>query len=526
MSPGAEADREVMNGARSLVRTLISSGVEVCFTNPGTSEIHFVAALDAEPRMRAILGLFEGVVTGAADGYARMAGKPACTLLHLGPGLGNGLANLHNARRARVPIVNIVGEHATYHRHLDAPLTSDIRSIASAVSGWICVSKDAQGVGRDGAEAVAASYGPPGQVATLILPADTAWLGGGVAVAPIPPRAPAPPDDARVDDVARTLREAGATGSLLMNGSALSEEGMALAGKIAATTGARVFTDTFVTRMARGAGRVNVPRVPYLGEQALELLDGTRHLVTVGTKAPVSFFAYPGVPGELTPAGCAVHSLAEPAEDGVAALAALVEALGATSAVPVTESLVRPSLPSGPLNPKSIAQVIAHLLPEHCIVMNEAATAGTPVPGFTASSTPHDWLDLMGGAIGQGMPAATGAAVACPDRKVLSLQADGSGMYTLQALWTQAREELDVTTVIFSNRRYAILEMEYSRVGAGEPSPATRSLFDLSHPDLDWVGLARSMGVEGVRATTAEELARGLERGFGESGPYLVEAVL
>jgi acetolactate synthase-1/2/3 large subunit len=515
-----------MNGARSLVRTLIASGVEVCFTNPGTSEIHFVAALDAEPEMRAILGLFEGVVTGAADGYARMRNKPAATLLHLGPGLGNGLANLHNARRARVPIVNIVGEHATYHRHLDAPLTSDIRSIASAVSGWIRTSQDAQSVAQDGAEAVAASYGPPGQIATLILPADTAWEAPGLPVEPIPPRAPSRPDDARVEDVARTLREAGSAGSLLMNGPALSEEGLVLAGKIAAATGARIFSDTFVTRIARGGGRVSLPRVPYLGEQAVALLDGTRQLVTVGTKAPVSFFAYPGKPSELTPAGCTVHSLAEPAEDGLAALAALVDALDAAAVVPVTAPQERPPLPTGQLTPKVVAQVIANLLPENAIVMNEAATAGTPVPGFTATSAPHDWLDLTGGAIGQGMPAATGAAVACPDRKVLCLQADGSGMYTVQALWTQAREELDVTTVIFSNRRYAILEMEYARVGAGDPSAATRSLFELSRPELDWVDMARSMGVEGVRASTAEELARGLERGFRESGPYLVEAVL
>jgi acetolactate synthase-1/2/3 large subunit len=271
---------------------------------------------------------------------------------------------------------------------------------------------------------------------------------------------------------------------------------------------------------------VNLPRIPYLGEQALALLEGTKHLVTVGTKAPVSFFAYPGMPGELTPAGCQVHTLAEPWEDGTAALAALVAALDAGAALPVTSSESRPPLPTGALDPKSVAQVIAHLLPENAIVVNEAATAGTPVPGFTAGAAPHDWLDLTGGAIGQGMPAAVGAAVACPDRKVLSLQADGSGMYTVQALWTQAREELDVTTVIFSNRRYAILEMEYGRVGAGDPSAATRSLFELSRPDLDWVGLARSMGVEGVRATTAEELARGLERGFAEPGPYLVEAVL
>jgi len=515
-----------MNGARSLVRTLIQSGVEVCFTNPGTSEIHFVAALDAEPQMRAILGLFEGVVTGAADGYARMAGKPACTLLHLGPGLGNGLANLHNARRARVPIVNIVGEHATYHRHLDAPLTSDIKSIACAVSGWIRTSQDAQSVAKDGAEAVAAAYGPPGQVATLILPADTAWDAPGVPVAPVPPGAPAPPDSSRVEDIARVLRDAGPTASILMNGPVLSEEGLLLASRISAATGARLLTDTFVTRMARGAGRPVVWRVPYLGEEAAALLEGTRHLVLVGTKAPVSFFAYPGKPSELTPVDCTVHTLAEPAEDGVAALAALVEALDAGQHLPEVADDIRPLLPTGTLDPKKLAQVVAHLLPDNAIVMNEAATAGRPVPGLTATSAPHDWMDLMGGAIGQGMPAATGAAVACPDRKVLCLQADGSGMYTVQALWTQARESLDVTTVIFSNRRYAILEMEYSRVGAGEPSEATRSLFDLSRPDLDWVGLARSMGVEGVRATTAEELARGLERGFRESGPFLVEAVL
>jgi len=515
-----------MKGALSLVQTLVASGVDVCFTNPGTSEIHFVAALDAEPRMRAILGLFEGVVTGAADGYARMAGKPACTLLHLGPGLGNGLANLHNARRARVPLVNIVGEHATYHRALDAPLTSDIEAIASAVSGWMRTSKDAASVAADGAAAVAASYGPPGQVATLILPADTQWEEGGAPAAPVTRPAPVAPDPDRVVAVARALREAGSAGALLMNGAAVSEAGMTLAGRVAATTGARVFTDTFVTRAARGAGRVNGERLPYLGEEAMALLSGTRHLVTVGTKAPVSFFAYPGMPGELTPEGCHVLSLADPSDDGVGALEALVEALDAGSAVPVTEPEERPSLPTGPLRATYVARALAHMLPDNAIVVNEAATQGRPVPGLLAHSAPHDWLDLMGGAIGQGMPAATGAAVACPDRKVISLQADGSGMYTLQALWTQARESLDVTTVVFSNRRYAILEMEYQRVGAGDPSPTTKSLFDLSHPDLDWVGLARSMGVDGVRATTAEELVTGLRRGLEEGGPYLIEAVL
>ena len=515
-----------MNGARSLVRTLIASGVDVCFANPGTSEIHFVAALDTEPEMRAVLGLFEGVVTGAADGYARMASKPACTLLHLGPGLANGVANLHNAKRARVPLVNIVGEHATTHRALDAPLTSDIESLAGTVSGWVRTCRDAGSAAADGAEAVAASYGPPGQIATLILPADAAWNEGGAPAEPRVPRKPCRPEDARVEAVARALREAGPAGALLMNGAALSEAGMTLAGKVARATGCRLFTDTFVTRAARGAGRVNAERLPYLGEQALELLGATRLLVTVGTNAPVAFFAYPGKPGRLTPEGCRVEGLADPSEDGPWALGALVEALGAGAAVPVTEPEERPGLPRGPLDPQVVAAVVAHLLPEHAIVVNEAATQGRPIPGVLARSAPHDWLDLMGGAIGQGMPAATGAAIACPDRKVLSLEADGSGMYTLQALWTQARESLDVTTVIFSNRRYAILEMEYRRVGAGEPSDKTRGLFDLSRPDLDWVALARGMGVDGMRAATAEEFARGLRRGLDEEGPYLIEAVL
>jgi len=515
-----------MNGARALVRTLVASGVDVCFTNPGTSEIHFVAALDAEPGMRAVLGLFEGVVTGAADGYARMARKPACTLLHLGPGLANGMANLHNARRARVPLVSIVGEHATRHRPLDAPLTSDIEAMAGTVSTWVRTSRDAATVAGDGAEAVAASYGPPGRVATLVLPADVAWGEGGVPAPVVEPTRPSAPEGARVDEVARTLRSGGTGATLLMNGAALSARGLELAGKVAAATGARLLTDTFVTRQARGAGRVDAPRLPYFGEQALAVLQGTRELILVGTKAPVSFFAYPGQPSELTPEGCAVHTLATPEEDGVAALQMLVDALGAERAAPALSPLERPPIPSGPLTPETLALVLAHELPEHAIVVNEGATAARSVPSALARSAPHDWLDLMGGAIGQGMPAATGAAVACPDRKVLSLEADGSGMYTLQALWTQAREGLDVTTVVLSNRRYAILEVEYRRVGAGEPSPATRGLFELSRPDLDWVALARGMGVEGSRATTAEELASGLRRGFGTGGPYLVEAIL
>jgi len=514
-----------MNGAESLLETLVRCGVEVCFTNPGTSEMHFVAALDRQSGMRAVLGLFEGVVTGAADGYARMSGKPACTLLHLGPGLANGLANLHNARRAGVPLVNVVGEHATYHRALDAPLTSDIEGFAAPVSGWIKSSQSARDVARDGAAAVAAARSAPGQVATLILPADTAW---NDAEGPAQPVAPTPFGVPRADavDAAAAALRSGEPVAILMNGPALSAPGLAHAGRIAAATGAKLFADTFVTRIARGAGRVDVDRIPYFGEQAAEVLTPYKHLVLVGTKAPVTFFAYPGKPSELTPKDATVHVLSTPSDDSVAALAALVDTLGAGQTPPAVGKLQLPSLATGMLTPETIACAIAATLPEQAIIVNEAATSGFAIPAMTATAAPHDWIDLTGGAIGQGLPAAVGAAIACPDRRVLALEADGSGMYTVQSLWTMARENLDVTVVVFANRKYAILQIELLRVGAGNPGRKAMDMLDLSRPDLDWVALAKSMGVSATRATTADEFNKAITRSLATRGPSLVEAVL
>ena len=514
-----------MNGAESLLQTLVGCGVEVCFTNPGTSEMHFVAALDKQDGMRSVLGLFEGVVTGAADGYARMAGKPACTLLHLGPGLANGLANLHNARRARVPLVNVVGDHATYHRHLDAPLTSNIAGFADPVSGWIKASASSQEVAADGAAAVAAAMTPPGQIATLILPADTAWGPANGPAKPVPAQRRAAPGSAAIDAAAAALRS-GEPCALLMNGPALSERGLELAGRIAQRTGAQLFADTFVTRIARGVGRVDVQRVPYFGEQAAEILGPYRHLIFVATKAPVTFFAYPGKPSELTPKGCTGHTLATPEQDAVQALEALCEAVGASDSTPVTAARQQLTLPRGALSPQSAAQTLGCLLPEGAIVVNEAATSGFAIPTLTAGAPQHDWLDLTGGAIGQGLPSAVGAAVACPGRRVLALEGDGSGMYTVQALWTMAREGLDVTTVIFSNRKYAILQVELLRVGAGNPGRKAEDMLSLNRPDLDWVALATGMGVPATRATTAEEFNNQLARSLAAPGPGLIEVVL
>ncbi|MEZ5560554.1 MAG: acetolactate synthase large subunit [Pseudomonadales bacterium] len=516
-----ERDR---SGAESLVQTFVDAGVTVCFANPGTSEMHFVAALDTNPQMRCVLGLFEGIVTGAADGYGRMSGMPAATLLHLGPGFGNGLANLHNAKKAHTPVVNVVGEHATYHRQYDAPLSSDVEGIARTVSGWVKVSASADEVAADGALAVRAALSPPGQVASLILPADTAWTRTSASAAPLPRTAPKPVDGSRVDEVARALRSGEPT-VLLVNG-VLSAERTALLDRIAQVSGARWMADTFVPRIERGAGRVDVQRLPYFGEQAAEVLAGTRHLVLVSTQPPVTFFAYPDKPNWLTPDGCALHTLVERDGDVDGALAALGEALGIGKVAANTLPLARPALPKGALSPRTIGEAVAHLLPENAIVVDEGGTSGGGATHATRGAPPHDWLILTGGSIGYGLPAATGAAVACPDRRVVCLQADGGGMYTVQALWTQARERLDVTTVIFANGKYGILQVEFGRVGAHNPGPKAMSMLDLGNPSLDWVSLAKGMGVPAWRATTAEEFNRALASSLAEPGPSLIEAVI
>ena len=513
------------NGAHALIRTLVACGVDTCFTNPGTSEMHFVAALDDVTEMRGVLALHENVATGAADGFARMAGRPAATLLHLGPGLGNGLANLHNARKGRVPVVNIVGDHATYHKQYDAQLESDIETVARNVSSWIRWTRKPGEIGRDAAEAVAVATGPPGQVATLILPADVSWSPGGLTAEPIPPRPPTPVDEDAVAAVAAALRSEEPCG-LLLGGDALRADGLVAASRVANATGAKLVAETFPTRLERGAGLPPIERLPYLAEFASAQLAELRHLVLVDAKSPVSFFAYPGKPSDLVPDGCQVHVLSSGGGNAAATLEALAEAVGAPADGATRQPAERPDPPTGELTAAAVAQAVGALMPEGAIVSDEGHTSGLFAPAMTAGAPRHDWLCLTGGAIGQGLPVATGAAVACPDRKVISLQADGSAMFTLQALWTQAREGLDVVTIIFNNRSYAVLNMELDRVGAEAPGPHARDLLDLSRPDIDFVSLSQGLGVPATRATTADELVDQLGRALSTPGPALIDAVV
>ncbi len=511
-----------MNGAEALLNSLIDAGVEVCFANPGTSEMQLVAAIDHIPGMRPILGLFEGVVTGAADGYGRMADKPAATLLHLGSGFSNGMANLHNAKRAFTPIVNLVGDHATYHLPLDAPLTSDVPAHASLTSTWVKVSQSAEEMGIDGVEAVAAAM--EGRIANLIVPANHAWSDGGRLAEPIRATPPRAASDRAVADAADMLRSGKPT-CLFLGGRALRENGLTAAARIAAATGATVMSEVFPARIQRGKGRPTIERLPYLGEMAAERLEEFAQIIVVGAKAPVSFFAYPGKPGILWRDECSIFELADQTLDQVDALERLADALQAPQTADHDKSDL-PDIPDGPISAEAVGAVIANSLPQDAIVSDESNTSGAFSYGYFDGAAPHDWLTLTGGAIGQGLPVAVGAAVACPGRKVIGLQADGSGMYTNQALWTMAREDLDVCVVIFNNSAYAILGLELNRVGVKKPGERAQSMIDIGRPKIDWVKLAEGMGVAAASVSTIEDFSDAFSEAMKIKGPRLIEVVL
>ena len=513
-----------MNGAESLVHTLLNNGIDTCFANPGTSEMHFVAALDQIPGMRCILGLQENIVTGMADGFYRIAGKPACTLLHCGPGLANGLANLHNARRAGSGIVNIVGDQASYHRSFDAPLTADTDALARTVSAWVRTTSSSAYVGHDAAAAVQTARAHPGNVATLILPSDSSWDQGGIVAERLAPPTPPPLDPFSVENAAHILRS-NRDVLILLAGSAVLAPSQELVWRIAKATGAAVMAQYVNGKIARGRGRLRLDRIPYSLDAATEALKPFGHIILVGAKPPVSFFAYPGKPSTQYRDDARFHVLSRPDQDGADALLALVDALGAPPA-PIPDPGPSPEAIKGPPTPEGLAQTVAALMPDNAIISDESLSYGRSFYQYTHAAPQHDWLQLTGGAIGDGLPVATGAAIGAQgQRRVISLQADGSAMYSLQSLWTQARERLPSTTIILSNRKYNILIGEYKAVGA-TPGATAMNMLDLSNPDLDWVKIANGMGVEAARATTLDSCADLMRESFRHQEPFLIELII
>lgn len=514
-----------MNGAESLIHTAIKADIEVCFANPGTTELPLVCALDEVEGLRTVLCLFEGVCTGAADGYARMAEKPALTLLHLGPGFANGIAYLHDARRARSSIVNIIGDHATWHLGADAPLTSDIESLARPVSHWLRRNRSGEKLASDLTDAIAAASAHPGYISTLIVPHDcqlepASGLTRLFNTAPLPPRV----EEEELTRAIELLQQNQPT-ALFLGGHALKQRGLQAAARIAAATGCKLLCETFPARLERAPNLPNVERLPYFPEQALAVLEPFTTIIIAGAKSPVSFFGYPGLPSYFISEGQQQHVLAEPHEDAIAALEALAEAVNAPVEV-FTPPRPRPTKPSGQLTPETLCAAVAAVQPFNAIIMDEGNTSSGAYLLVSQGAPPHSYLTQPGGAIGLGLPCATGAAIACPDRPVINIQADGSAMYTLQALWTQAREALNVTTVICNNHSYRILGLELKRAGVQEFGPIAQQMVSLAPPHLDWVQLAQGMGVPAVRVTTADELVTHLERALAEAGPHLIEAWL
>ena len=516
-----------MNGAESLVRTLVHNDVNVCFANPGTSEMHFVGALDKVPGIRCVLGLFEGVLTGAADGYYRMSGKPASTLLHLGPGLANSLANIHNAKKANSGMINIIGQHTLQHLKVESPLTSDIEAIAQPMSHWVKTSMKSIEVSKDGAEAIEYAKKVPGKIASLILPADTAWGEGGdiITAKELDPRRKV--DESIILKVAKVLTN-GKHSTLLLGGGALTEEATLLAGKISAKTGCGIITEAANARLSRGAGRLDMFRIPGAGvvDRALSMLEKVGQLILVASKPPVAFFGYPDKPSLLYKEGAPISKLVEVEEDIVSALTDLAIELGAINEVPNHVAVSkRPDRPSGNISKEKLAMAIGAMLPENAIVVDESVTTGRDFFPATAGSPPHDWLNNRGGSIGYGMPVSIGAAIACPEKKVILLEGDGSGMYTVQSLWTMARENLDITILIFANRTYEILRGELTNVGVQNPGPRAVDMLTLDRPHIDWVNMAKGMGVEALQVNDCNNLLKALDAGIKKDGPFLIEVI-
>ncbi len=513
-----------MNGATSLVKTMLASGVDTVFANPGTSEMHFVAALDAHPEMRCVLCLFEGGTSGAADGYFRMKRDVAGTLLHLAPGFGNAFANIHNARKAGSGMVNVMGDHAIHHLQYESPLKGDTVGISQTVSHWTRMSPDAASVAPDGADAIRAARSRNGQIATLILPADTAWDPADGPVTAAAPPALRRPDDALVEAIAQQLRQPGA--ALMIGGTALFGAERELAGKIAARTGCRLICDTLLARIAKGAGTTKVEQLVYPVTPKIAQMAGISTLILLGTERPVAFFAYPGKPSLPEPAGCAVTTLCGPEEDIGWSLQALADAVGVSDAdAPARFQLDLPAVATGEMSLAKVGQTLAALIPEDAIVCNEAITSGHQVLPLTTQARPHEVLGGTGGAIGLGLPCAVGAAIACPDRKVIALIGDGTAMYTLQSLWTMAREGLDVTMIIFANRGYQILRDELKNVGVNSYGANAQAMFDIEQPTLEWVALAKGHGVPATRVEDADGFAASLRAGLESDGPSLIEVV-
>lgn len=513
-------------GAQHILTGLSDAGIELIFTNPGTTEIYFVDALGKVPIPRPVLTLTEAVAAGAADGAARIGGQPTALLLHLGPGLANAIAYLHNAKRAHSPIVVVVGDHSQGVANQDPPLASDIDSLAHTFSkAVIHVTQHEHprhSAARAGYIAVDATPG----IVTLIVPSDLSWSEtNDIPRLQRPPRTPLNTPESTLERASAALIEPDGT-AVIVGGDLLRTEGQETLERLTRCQNLTVWANTFPARMDRGYGRPRVRRLPYLPEMAIAALENTRRVVIAGGANPVPFFGYPHLPDRLVTEECEIITLTSDPSAAPSSIAALMPnaeeltLLGSTHIEPATKDD-----DNAALNPANFASVVAELLPADTIVVDESNTLGLNLEEATANAAAHTWLPaLTGGAIGHGLGMAIGAALAAPERRVLALIADGSSLYTPQALWTHASETLNITTVILSNRSYGILNFELHRLGSEAETEGAKRLLSLSPPSIDHIRLATGFGVPAARASTVGELIDALTSAWLSRGPSLIEA--
>ncbi len=513
-----------MMGAQWMLKSAAAAGIEVCFANPGTTELPFVAAMDRATEIRPLLGLFEGVCSGAADGYYRIRRKPAMTLTHLGPGFANAIANFHNARRARSAIFNVIGEHMSWHVAADPPLASDIESLARPVSAGVWRA-DTPATLHNATVGALQGLQQRGGIQTLILPMDLQEdpVQHSIA-APVAAQAAADYDAAAVATVAADIT-AGRKVLLYLGADALGEAALRRLARLAALPNVELVGETFPAASEHGRGLPAIKRLVALAEKAHPYLLGFERVAVLAAEPPVAFFGARGLPSHLgDPARMA--TVCGPGGRVAEALEELLARVRPAAAPASTVQRVSDTDLGESLTPESASRVVAAHLPANAIVSAEGATLGFPFNALASQAERHTTIVLTGGAIGQGLPSAFGASVAAPDRKVVALQSDGSALFTIQALWSMAREGSDVVVILASNQRYNILINEMSRNGYALTSPPVRDLLNLARPAVDWQALSTSFGVPSNRVESVSALRRAFQAALAERGPRLIEVVL
>jgi len=510
-----------MNGSECLVGTLINHGVDLLFTNPGTSEVGLLAEIGSSEQIRAVPVLFEGIAAGAADGYFRMTGRPAATMLHVGPGLANAWSALHNAAKARSGVVNIVGQLSEAHLELESPLKSDILALATSVSDVVRYPLSTARVGIDAK--AAADAAKRGKVATLVMANDVGWCDG--AELATPPEAQDADTHGALDPAAMTALKQGPRTLLLLGGLALDVGAQRDAAAIASATGCSVMIEWASARCERGGDLPSWARIPYPVDEAVRALVAYDTIVLCGATEPIAFFNYCNSPSRLAAPSTRVIDLHPEGADERPALSAARRALASDPARPCHPPAARYTY-GAPKSPDPVSAAIAAALPQDAIIVNEAITSASDLFAASAAAPRHTWLDNLGGSIGFALPVSIGAAIGAPDRRVITLCGDGSTMYSPQGLWTIAREELDITVLVFANQAYKILVSELVRTSDTNLDDQAVSLLQLNNPEIRWTELAHSLGVASTRVSSCDQLKSALMSAFGTKGPRLIEVAI